>query len=78
MTEFAKGVKVKVVTTQYGEIIKIGVNTKEFADNPINEDGWVNFDILTSKNGKKYAAIDTYKPKPKTQDVDVDDEIIPF
>ena len=75
MTEFAKGVKVKVVTTQYGEIIKIGVNTKEFAGNPINEDGWVNFDILTSKNGKKYAAIDTFRAKPKE---DVDEDIIPF
>jgi len=76
MTEFAKGVKIKTVATQYGEIIKIGVNTKEFAENPINEDGWVNFDILTSKNGKKYAAIDTYKSKPKTDAMD--EEIIPF
>lgn len=74
MTEFAKGVKIKTVATQYGEIIKVGVKVQDFSDNPINEDGWVNFDILTSKNGKKYAAIDTYKLKTDA----VDEEQIPF
>jgi len=85
MTEqnFAKGVNVKVVKTQYGEIIKVGVNLEEFGDNPINDDGWINLDILTSKNGKKYAVVDTYKPK-KTQSggqvmqFDLESEDIPF
>lgn len=76
MTDFAKGVKIKTVATQYGEIIKVGVKVKDFSENPINEDGWVNFDILTSKNGKKYAAIDTYKAKAKTDPADVEE--IPY
>jgi hypothetical protein len=74
VVQFAKGVKIKTVPTQYGEIIKVGVMVLDFKDNPINEDGWVNFDILTSKNGKKYAAIDTYKSKTDA----VDEDIIPF
>ena len=76
MTDFAKGVNIKVVQTQYGEIIKIGINTKEFANNPVNDDGWVNFDILTSKNGKKYTALDTFKAKQKQ--IDVGDDEYPF
>lgn len=61
MVEFAKGVNIKTVKTQYGEIIKVGINLEEFSNNPINERGYINFDILTSKDGKKYAALDTYK-----------------
>lgn len=55
MTEFVKGMKVKTQETKYGEIIKLGVNLEEFKQNPFNERGWVNIDILTSKEGKKYA-----------------------
>lgn len=68
MTEqnFAQGVNVKVVKTQYGEIIKLGINYEKVGENPINDDGWINLNILTSKNGKKYVVVDTYKSK-KTQ-----------
>lgn len=79
---FAKGVNVKVVKTQYGEIIKLGINYEKVGDNPINEDGWINLDILTSKNGKKYAVVDTYKPKKQGTDGQImrfeDDGEIPF
>ena len=83
---FAKGVNVKVVKTQYGEIIKLGINANEIGMNPINDDGWINLDILTSKNGKKYAVVDTYKPAKKTdkkaesdgQIMQFDNEVIPF
>ena len=84
MTEqnFAKGMKVKVVPTKYGEIIKIGVQIEKFSENPINDDGWINIDILTSKNGKKYAVVDTYKPKKQETDGQImqfeDDGEIPF
>lgn len=62
MVEFAKGVKIKTVKTKYGEIIKVGINLEEFSNNHINEKGYINFDILTAKDGsKKYAAIDNYK-----------------
>lgn len=73
---FAKGVNVKVVPTQYGEIIKLGINYEEVGENPINDDGWINLDILTSKNGKKYAVNNNFKPKIKR--VETDDNIIPF
>ena len=84
MTEqnFAKGVNVKVVKTQYGEIIKLGINYEKVGDNPINEDGWINLDILTSKNGKKYAVVDDYKAKKGKSDGQImqfdDDSSIPF
>lgn len=75
MTEFVKGMKVSVQPTQYGEIIKLGVNLEEFKQNPFNERGWVNIDILTSKEGKKYAKINDYKKS----DAEVPaDEEIPF
>ena len=84
MTEqnFAKGVNVKVVKTQYGEIIKLGINYEKVGDNPINDDGWINLAILTSKNGKKYAVVDTYRLKKTESDGQImqfeDDSQIPF
>lgn len=83
MTEanFAKGVNIKVVKTQYGEILKLGINYKELGNNPINEDGWINLDILTSKNGKKYVVIDDYKAKKENtsgQVMQFEDDSIPF
>ena len=79
---YVKGMNVKVVPTKYGEIIKIGVQIEKFSENPINDDGWINIDILTSKNGKKYAVVDTYKPKKQETDGQImqfeDDGSIPF
>lgn len=77
MSEFAKGLKVKVQPTQYGEIIKLGVNMEEFKQNPVNERGYVNIDILTSKEGKKYAKINDYKANGDKQTPD-DTEEVPF
>lgn len=73
MVDFAKGVKVKTVQTKYGEIIKIGVKLEEFEDNPITDSGYINFDIKTSKNGNKYAEINTYKKQEE-----IDDGVIPY
>ena len=67
MSEFVKGMKVKVQPTQYGGIIKLGVNMEEFKQNPINERGYVNIDIFTSKEGKKYAKINDYKGKTEEE-----------
>lgn len=77
MSEFAKGIKVKVQPTQYGEIIKLGINKDEFLLNPFNERGWVNIDILTSKEGKKYAKINDFKSTGNNMSP-VDVEEIPF
>lgn len=84
MSEFAKGVKVSVQETKYGEIIKLGINKEEFMQNPFNERGWVNIDIFTSKEGKKYAKINDYKKsesvseETSTTEFDIDEEEIPF
>ena len=79
---FAKGVNVKAVKTQYGEIIKVGINYEEVGENPINDDGWINIDILTSRNGKKYAVVDTFKPNKQETDGQImqfdDDGSIPL
>lgn len=47
------------------------------------EDGWVNIDLLKSKEGKLYTALNNYKPKPKTDNPivvteDIDPKNIPF
>ena len=74
MAEFVKGLRVKTQETKYGEIIKIDINLAEFKENPVNERGYINIDILTSKEGKKYAKINDYKPKEET----TQDEVVPF
>lgn len=65
MVDFAKGVNIKTVQTKYGEIIKVGIKLEDFANNFINENGFINFDIKTAKNGNKYAEIDNYKKGSK-------------
>lgn len=75
MSEFAKGIKVSVQETKYGEIIKLGINKEEFMQNTFNERGWVNIDILTSKEGKKYAKINDYK---KSDSAPAETDEIPF
>ena len=79
--------KVEIKETQWGEIIKIAFNPedKKKLDQYSNNSGWTNISILSSKNGGKYATIDTYgtstdKPKPKqsVQSEELDIEEIPF
>jgi hypothetical protein len=65
MTEFVKGMKVSTVETKYGEIIKLGIKIDEFKQNPVNERGYLNIDILTSQKGTKYAVLNSYKKQEK-------------
>lgn len=53
---YAKGVLIKVAETQYGEILKFGINKESFGENPDNK-GWVNFDVKKSKSGNYYAEL---------------------
>lgn len=53
---YANGVLIKAIETQYGEILKVGVNLEKFNKNP-NVKGWVNFDIKKSKSGNYYAEL---------------------
>lgn len=78
MANFAKGVRVKSQQTKYGEIIKLGINLEEFSENPINERGYINIDILRAKEtNKPYAVINTYSNE-KTNSQETNEEIIQF
>ncbi len=79
--------KIEINETPWWEIIKIAFNPedKKKLDQYSNNSGWTNISILNSKNGGKYATIDTYntstdKPKPKQvmQSEELDLETIPF
>ena len=62
MTEqkYPSGTNVKSVKTQFGEIVKIGINLEKFCTNPDNN-GWVNLELKHSKDGKPYLTLDTHK-----------------
>lgn len=77
--QFVEGVKLNTKTTQYGDIIKCGINIVDFCDkNKMNEKGWVNFDIKKGKSGKWYAELNTYNQKNDENIVQISDEEIPF
>lgn len=62
--EFAQGIKVKTVNTQYGDIIKLGINKTEIMENKTEGD-WLNIELKKSKEGNWYQCIDTYKKEGK-------------
>ena len=80
---FAKGVSVKIVKSKYGEITKVGVNLEKICENDCSN-GWLNFDILKSKEGKPYAVISEYKQKEtieqktEVEEKEIDTSNIPF
>ena len=80
---FAKGVSVKIVKSKYGEITKVGVNLEKLGENDCLN-GWLNFDILKSKEGKPYAVISEYKQKEtieqktEVEEKEIDTSNIPF
>ena len=79
---FVNGFYFKVKETQYGEIIKLGINIKQFAEFvKEHKDGeYLNMDILRSKEtNKPYAVLDTFNPKekPKSED-NLGGENLPF
>jgi hypothetical protein len=68
---------VKTINTQYGELVKVSISREDFEKNEVN--GWVNAVFKTSKAGKKYLEVDTWKPKPKeTPTASYDDTDLPF
>lgn len=61
---FADGLFVKSVETQYGEIIKLDIKKEPFIEfllKHVNDAGYVNIDILSKKEGGKYAVLNDYK-----------------
>lgn len=81
-TIFADGVSISSVETKYGEIIKLGIKIEPFMDflaKHVNEKGYVNLDLKTSKNGdKKYLALNTYKKDDTTSKEISDEPVIEF
>ena len=62
---FCEGLYTKVITTKFGEIIKIGVKVEDFKNflDTYESNWYVNINLMTSKEwGKKYFELDTFKP----------------
>lgn len=61
---FADGLFVDTKDTQYGEIIKLSIKKEPFIEfllKYVNDAGYVNIDILSKREGGKYAVLNTYK-----------------
>ena len=72
--------KTNVVTTKYGEIVKVAFGPQDFEIlmNAKNEKGWVNLEMKDKRDGGKYFQLQgemASKPKPQAVN-DVDD--LPF
>ena len=61
--KFINGVYVKIVDTQYGQIIKISGKTDIFVaslEEITKDDGFFRFEVKTSKNGNLYCQEDLF------------------
>lgn len=79
--QFAQGVKITKKDSKYGSFYKVGININDFCEkNPMNDKGWVNFNIFESKEGKPYAVIDTYGTDNNNivKIAEINDDEIPF
>lgn len=76
---FIDGLFVKSVETKYGGIIKLDIKKEpfiEFLSKHVNDAGYVNIDILTNQDGKKYAVLNTFKKPTEGTAEDNADELI--
>jgi len=72
---FIEGVFVKTITTQYGDIQKLSFDMVKFIEfarlhaqkSEKNGKSYLNVDLLSTQDGKKYMALDTFKPDPNYQ-----------
>lgn len=83
--KFANGCVAKLPSESAPSFVKMKLSFKvaefaQFLSENENNNGWVNVDILESKDGTKiYAAINEHTPeKPKTIDDTEADSAIPF
>lgn len=55
---------IKTKETKFGQIEVVGINKADIQTmaKHMNEKGWVNLLIKTSKDGKRYLEVDTWKP----------------
>ena len=72
--------KTSVVSTQYGQIVKIALGPQDFEvlNNAKNEKGWVNLEMKDKRDGGKYLQLQgEYTGKPKAMAVNDTDDM-PF
>jgi len=72
--------KTSVVSTQYGQIVKIALGPQDFEvlQNAKNEKGWVNLEMKDKRDGGKYIQLQgEYTGKPKAVAVNDTDDM-PF
>ena len=72
--------KTSVITTKYGEIVKVALGPQDFEvlQNAKNEKGWVNLEIKDKRDGGKYIQLQgEYAGKPKAVAVNDTDDM-PF
>lgn len=62
--------KVKTIQTKFGEMVGLGLSQqdREKLEQYTNQEGWCNILIMTNREGKKYATIDTYSIGKTTND----------
>jgi hypothetical protein len=74
--------KTSVVSTQYGQIVKIALGPQDFEvlNNAKNEKGWVNLEMKDKRDGGKYIQLQgEYNPKSSNRPSPVNDgDDMPF
>lgn len=66
--EFVNGLIVKAPKSGAPEFVKLAISIKReelIAWLSERSDEWINLQVKESRNGKWYAAVDTWKPEPK-------------
>ena len=81
--DFVQGLFVNQVETQYGTIDKLSFKADQFIEYlnaNKNDKGYVNIDLLSKRDGGKYAKLNEYKPKgqPASNNNGGDDGDLPF
>lgn len=71
--------KTSVVTTKYGQIVKVALGPQDFEvlTNNKNDKGWVNLEIKDKRDGGKYIQLQG-EMKPKAAAVNDTDSGLPF
>ena len=71
--------KTNVVTTKYGEIVKVALGPQDFEvlSNAKNDKGWVNLEIKDKRDGGKYIQLQG-EMKPRATAVNDSDTDLPF
>jgi hypothetical protein len=78
--KFIKGLFVNKPSDKVPEFVKAKVSISAdsfipFLKDNVNGKGYINFDILESKDGKYYAKLDNYNTETKTEENEIVEEV---